>query len=477
MNQLFSTRELLTLVRTLEIALTTGTIATTVGTSIALITNLYLTRYKKIIDFTFLITLLIPPLFQAIAWLNAYYYLARLGVISLQHLPLLRSPAGVITILTISNIPIAYFFAKLALESIPTTTWQSALLTKPAKQLLGKFIFPALKQSAVISLLLITVFAFNTFDVPAFYEVNVYITEIFSQFSAHFNTNRALFLSLIPMLFSLVVSIGIYARFLKDKPIFGSGKSYNLQTPRIKTGVVTIVGTVITIAIIFIGCIFPIISILHGSNLPNITFWQDLSASQDSIIATIALMLFTTPVLVTSGLIGARFLHQPIIRPILFTLLTFPAITYGIVLIYTFNRNPLNIMYGTPLLLINAYTLRFFPIMVELMASQINRVNPHLIWVAKLQQTSKAQLIQQILFPLYLPAITIGSALAAWFVVTELPITLLLQPPGSQTLISRVFILLHYGSQTTMNTLIVAIIALGIIPLIILRRKIQSSDE
>lgn len=478
MDQILTPRELSTLIQTLQIALLVGLFATVVGTFVSVITHLFLSRFQKLIDLTLLISLLIPPLFHAIAWLNGFYFLTKLGILSLTYLPILRSPLGVIFVLTITNIPISYFITKLAMQNVPTSSWQSLILTKPTNGSTIRFILPLLKSTTALSFLLITILTFNIFDVPAFYEVNVFVMEIFTQFSARFNTTRAILLSVLPVIVTTTLAIIAYKRYFRNNPIFSSTRSFSSTIPKLDSRLASFIGTGVVITILLICFIFPVLSIFQASNLPHITFWQDLIASRDAILSTLQLMLVATPILIVSGLLGAYLLHKfPQLRLILFTLFMLPAITYGIIFIYLFNRSSLNSIYQTPILLVFAYTIRFFPLITELIATQLNRINPHLLWAAKLHQHIGDKFIQRILIPLIRPALISASMIGAWLVVTELPITLLLQPAGSQTLISRVFILLHYGSQTTMNTLVVAIIALGIIPLIIFWRRIQSSHD
>jgi ABC-type Fe3+ transport system permease subunit len=53
-----------------------------------------------------------------------------------------------------------------------------------------------------------------------------------------------------------------------------------------------------------------------------------------------------------------------------------------------------------------------------------------------------------------------------WLVATELPITLLIQPAGFQTIITRLFIVLHYGAVELMSQMTVSLVLISLLPVL-----------
>jgi ABC-type Fe3+ transport system permease subunit len=459
-------RELLALRDSLRIGLLTALFSTVLGfiCSIGII-NLR-NSLQKMMLVLFLTVLLISPFFHGMIWLNLLRFLIRYGVLDFSHLAILRSITGIIFVTTIAYTPLVVLIMRNALLGIPAQILDSARLHLKSPAIFLQIVIPILRPSLVTSFILVFLLSFNTFDVPAFFEKNTYITEIFSQFSAHFDFNRAFYLSAVPVLITFIGIWLLNTLVIKNKPVFFQRtQKMNSVIPAPKK--LTAFSTVILFSVIIVSLIIPLISIVLHSGLSSNRFFLDIMESRSVIQNTVIIGLIGTVPLLMSGALGLLYKRLPILRVVALSTMSLPAITFGVFSIYVFNQAHLNFLYSSPLILLLLYTLRFAPILAELIYSRLESIPQNEINSGRLYLQSKADRFVSILTPYFVPTLIIGFGISMWLIVTELPITLLLQPAGFQSITTRLYILLHYGSEELMNSLTVVLLAVAAIPFII----------
>ena len=465
---IISTRELAAFTNSLYIAIPTTLIALLIGGLIALgvVTK---PRWEKHVSILLFINLLIPPFFHALAWQNLFDKLALYDLILPDQINLIRSIPGIVLVLTIAYIPLAYFIILTSLKQISTNVIDSGRIYTSLNQLIRKIILPTLKPAIFTAGILIFLITFNTFDVPGFYEVNVFTTEIFSQFSSHYNHLRAIGLSLIPVGLTLGGLTLVFYRFWQEKPLFAYQIPDSNLYPQIFADQRRLILTarMLLILTIILGVCFPLLSFLLNSNLYTMNGVRELIMSQDVIINTINLAYLGSPILLITGVIAVLYRRYRWLRILLMAMLAMPGVTFGIIAIFLFNQPFLTVLYTTPVILFVTYAIRFMPIVGEVFYARLQQIHPHLIQAGRIYATSKQTLIRRIIWPLFKPTALIVLALGIWLIATELVITLLLQPPGFQAIMSRLFILLHYGSEELMNSLTIILVVICVIPFII----------
>lgn len=423
-----------------------------------------------------MIPLFIPPYVHALTWINAIYLLIKFDVAQYNLLTAMRSVPGSIIILSISYFPLAFMLISRTAEKIPTQLIHAARMTHSTLSIITHIILPLIKGSIITAALLVFVLAFNTFDVPAYFETNVFLTEIFTQFSSKFNTLKALQLSAVPF----VISAGLWTMALlipKETPFYTTSQlreGTKPEAPQVITRSIKII--IVLFAIIGIG--IPLFSILFGSILFNPVMPQDIHKLQPVIIDTTFITILSSFVTVIMG-IGTYliFYRNKIGRITLLSLLAVPAMTYAILFITGFNRASLQWIYGSPLVLLAAYGLRFLPIISEIIYGHVQFLNQQFLQASLLVRPIDYISIRKIILPLMMPALVIGWGIAWWLAASELPITLLIQPPGFQTITSRLYIFLHYGSKELMNTLTLLLLVLCFIPIIIVQSLVLSKQS
>lgn len=110
----------------------------------------------------------------------------------------------------------------------------------------------------------------------------------------------------------------------------------------------------------------------------------------------------------------------------------------GLVLVWNAPWNPLP-LYGTPLLLLLAYVTVLLPLVLRYAHTAVARVEPGLLTAASVHGVGRGLMVMRIVLPLMLPPLIGGFALAFAFGLREFTTSVLLQPPGTDTVSTFIF--------------------------------------
>lgn len=429
---------------------------------LAISLSFYRLPYKRLFYFLFLIPLLIPPYLHAFSWMHLLMLFPCCGI---EHL---RSIPGVVTLLTISYFPVSFFIIYQAIRNIPQGIIDAAIqITKPSK-VLRRIIIPSILPAILTASLLTFIITFITFDVPAFLGKNVFITQIFKSFTLTNEAPRALYLSSIPVFITGFIWALLLIFVIRDKPFFSLHSSQRSDFYIIKRSrPITFFILSVFLVIVLLSSFIPLGMLQLKSLLYEKTPFY--TASPEGIIMNTLWISFISSVsiVISAILIYVTAYRKLIGRIIFLSLLIVPSITFGILFIYLFNQSSLNGIYATPMLLIIAYCFRFAPLVCELLYIHSQQINPQYFESARLVSVPFRRRVTMIYLPLYKPAIFFSWMFSFWLVATELPITLLVQPPGFQTVITRLFILLHYGAANLMSFLTLVLLSISFFPILV----------
>ena len=125
------------------------------------------------------------------------------------------------------------------------------------------------------------------------------------------------------------------------------------------------------------------------------------------------------------------------------------------------NRPETNWVYGTAAVVILLYLARFLPFAIRSQAVGLAQIEDNLLEAARLADRSSWATTSRIVLPLLAPAITVGWALGFTLSLQELTGTLLVIPPGLETLAVRIYTLYHYGAGQLVAALALFLVALS----------------
>lgn len=467
---MLSSLEINALQNSLLISLAVSFFSVLISLFLSLSLSFFRLPFKRLFSFLFLIPLLIPPYLHAFSWMHLLIFLGDVShsvKFSSDSIGVLRSIPGIIAILTLAYFPLSFFIILQTIKNIPQQLVDSASQVTNPFQALKRIVLPLILPAVLTAALLTFIISFITFDVPAFLGKNVFITQIFKSFTFSNEVTRALYLSAIPVLIVGCLWAFLLLFLFREKPFFSfqsqqKNLTFTIELPKILQKLIFIFSMIILLLSGFLplgilqikNLLYEKITISAVSSFSVITdtFWI-------SLISSVIIVLF-------SSIIYFFFYRKTAGRIFFLSLLALPPITYGILFIYLFNQPVFNSIYSTPVILIIAYSLRFSPLLAELLYTHARQVNPQYFESARLVYPPSWKILNKIIIPVYKPVLFLAWMFGFWLVATELPITLLVQPPGFQTIITRLFIVLHYGAEELMSLMTVSLLLISLFPIL-----------
>ena len=416
---------------------------------------------KKIIRLLIPIPLLIPPYLHAIAWRFLLVNFQQ-STISLYNLP------SAILIMSFAYFPIIALLTMFALKNIDARLEEAGELFLGKWTIWQKITLPLIMPAVAAGAFFVFILSITDFGVPSLLHVNVFTYEIFSQFSAFFNFGKAILLSWPLLVITAFLLFTFYFLLLRNKPIISISSGTRSIKP-IRIGVIGRVAALIFIVLLLSVSVFlPIISFLiQAGGIDSFIF--AFRSSSGAIGKSLFLSAFGATLITAAGFAflvfhQCRFVVQNTFRFTSLLLLVFPSITIAIFLIKIFNRPLLEVFYTSFGIIIVGFLFRFFPYASEILRTFFAQIDKKLIEAAKLTDAGNFQILRKILIPMLMPGIIAAFLVSFILCLTELGTTILIHPPGWQTLPIRIFVLMHYGAPELVAALCLILIAITIIP-------------
>ncbi|MBS3950040.1 MAG: iron ABC transporter permease, partial [Peptococcaceae bacterium] len=141
-----------------------------------------------------------------------------------------------------------------------------------------------------------------------------------------------------------------------------------------------------------------------------------------------------------------------------------PGVVVALGLVFVFS-NYLPFLYGSMAMLIISYVVRFLPQNMQAVEASLNLVSPRIEEAGRSLGLPPWQTLFKITLPVVAPGILAGGAFVFVSALKELPATLLLRPPGLDTLAVRVWIEAGEGFYHAAAPAALIIILISILPL------------
>jgi iron(III) transport system permease protein len=443
--------------KTLLLGLFVSIISGGIGFILAIILEYTDMPNKEIFRFLLFAPFLIPTYLFTFSWMG---FLGKRGTftdINFYNIPInIYNPLAVIIFLSLSFFPIAMFVISLGLKNIDENLIDSARLTNN-KRIIRKIIFPLVKPHLLIACLFVFMLAISEYTVPAFLRVNTYSSEVFVQLAGFYDIRKALIYSLPLVIFAIFLTSFIHAYF-KNKPFASIHSFYRKKKNFIILSKNQKIFSYIFIFLLLFSSLFiPIVMIVIESEM---SFFDAIFSSKKQIFNSFLISIIASVIITFFGFFIYYFFKN---KNFLITLISFPlAISspvIGISLINLYNSFPIPI-YGSILMVILGYILRFIPFSVLIFSSFFPQVSHSIEESAILAKADLFKRIKRIIIPLIK-----GGFLSSFIIIFilsfgEIGVTQMVSPPGFQTLSIRIETLMHYGNYSYVASLSILLLLL-----------------
>jgi iron(III) transport system permease protein len=459
----------------------TALLGVAIGTPLGLMLARASLPYKAVLRMALAAPVLLPPYVVALAW--TYLGGARGLVAAITGSELLSAwtyslPAAAL-VLGLVLYPIAMLAAEVAFRRIDGRLEEAALIVASPPRVFWRIAVPLAAPSIVAAGLVIFVLAASEFGVPGVLRVRVYTTEIFTAFAALYDPRRATVLAwpLVALCCAVAAVAGgaFQGRFV--------GGRHGTETPAAlrlgRSGYAMAALTVVLGAALALP-----VGLLGREALGSRSIATAVAGSGTAIANSLRLAAIGAAVVVgvamwlghararTHGRVGQ------LADVALVVLFATPGTLIGVGLISVWNRpGPLGALYGTDSMLVLAYLARLLPVAVLALAASARTVPASHEEAAAVGGAGWLRTMTGIV----LPQMRLGLV-ATWLVAFvlafgELGVSILVAPPGTETLPIRVYTIIANtpSSSVAILALFQAAVVLG--PLAILAALLARRDS
>ncbi|HSH67269.1 MAG TPA: iron ABC transporter permease [Bacteroidia bacterium] len=462
-NLLFNDpRKLFLLLNSLSLGFLTVVIANVIGIPAAFILSRTNLVFKNFIKIGFLLPIFIPPYISALSWGSV---LGRNGLMnSLFNVgeftnSIYNSLFGASFILGISFLPITILFISDSLSSLEKEIEEAALMEASRGKIFFKLTLPLLKPSILSSSILIFILTISEFGVPMLLGVNVFTTEIFTQFSAFYNYDAAIILSMPLTIISFAL---IYWEYRKLKGVaFVNTESIKNKTAEINLGSWQAKVFIALILLLFVLILLPII-ILFFKSLPVNSYTQALIYMEKPVVVSFINSLTGAFILSALGFLAAYFVERRNKKSIdiqLFFYFAIPSTVLGIGLIQLWNRWIFSdFIYNTFIIVQLGYTARFLIISERLFLTAFKQLPVSLEEAAAVEGATQIQIFRKVLIPILKPTFFISFVLGFIFCFGELGTTIVVFPAGQSTLPITLYTIMANSPESVYSAMSIIIL-------------------
>ncbi|MEA5386596.1 iron ABC transporter permease [Haloarculaceae archaeon H-GB2-1] len=433
--------------------------------------------FRRFFTVALAMPLVVPSYIGAFAFVSAFGpqgqlqdALAPFGV---ETLPTIYGLVGSTLVLTLYTYPYVYITTRASLKSLDTTLVEAARTLRHTRwQAFKRVTLPQIRPAITAGSLLVALYALSDFGTPAIMRYDVFTRVIYVEFNA-FGRNMAALLSLVLVLITVAIlaferRAGGEDRVQTDR---GHGNTQSLvRLGRWRWPAAAFCGGVTALALVVpLGILG--LWLVRGTDgvAGGLAFELQYVGNSVGIAVAAALVaaIVGLPIAHLSARGSSRF--GDVFERASYVGYAVPGVVIGLALVF------LGARYGGGLyrtgviafpLLVFGYVVRFLPQAVGSTRASLLRVSPALPEAARTLGRSPFGAFRSVTLPLIAPGQVGGAALVFLTTMKELPVTLLLKPPGFDTLVTQVWQATasgHYGHAAVPSLILLFVSALSML--------------
>lgn len=466
-STLFSSRTLTLVWRsfTLTAAVTlTGAVVGVAGAWVLARTDL---RFKRVWGVAFALPLVIPSYVIAIVLISASGSSGLVASVTGVAIPYLDGFAGAWIALTLATYPYVFLITSAAITRVDPALEDAArgLGASPLK-VFRTVVLPQLRPAIGAGALLAALYTLSDFGAVSLMRFDAFTRVIYAQYSGRLDRSPAIVLSIVLILFASVLIFAerrtrgrgsLFTSAPKRRPAL-----YRLR-PAARLGATVfmaffaVVGTVIPVAVLVAWIVRGLNSGIEIS-IP----WNAVGGSlTGASLAAIVAMVCTVPIVVLTVRYTSK--RTAALEQGIFVMFSLPHITIAIAVV-AFTVTWLRPVYQTLGVLVVVYAAMFIAQSTSTAKASLLQVDPAVEEASRSLGRGPLATLARVTVPLMSKGLLAGGALVFVTTLKELPVTLLLSPPGFTTLAVRTWAAADELIYTRAATAGLILIAMSVIP-------------
>ena len=422
--------------------------------------------WRRFFSAACLIPLLIPPYIHAIVWTKPLRsFLPDSFIFGL---------GGGIFVFTVSFFPFVAIITASGLKSVAPALEEAGVLARGPFATLKRITLPLATPHILAGATLVFVFTVINVEVPDILRIRAYPLEIFIQFSAFYDTQKATMLS-APLVLVTMVLVWSQMRHMAKGSYVLLGPGF-ARHGFFELGPWKLPGFLFAAVAAGVSAIAPLAALAAGAGSLE-TYENAFAQARDPILYSIFTAGIAAFFMVCFGVGVSYYTERHTGKlPRLVSYLSqvpfgIPPVVLGISLIGLWNRPGLDLVYETSAMLIIAYIAGYTPFVALILSSSLKQIPEELEEAGWLATKSRARIFYRILLPLMSPGMFVGFLAGFVLAVSNLGTALLTVAPGKTTLPISIYNYMHYGSDEmvcAMSLILVVLVIAGILLTILL---------
>jgi iron(III) transport system permease protein len=420
--------------------------------------------------------LAVPSYLLAFAFVAAFAprgWLAGLGVTSVYGF------WGAVLVLSLATMPYVVIATRAALMRLDPATEEAARsLGRGPWAAARTAILPVLMPAIGAGALLACLYAISDFGAVSILRYDTLATAIYSQYRFSFDRSSAAGLALLLLALALLL-VWTEGRIRRRMALATPHGRRRVPAP-VQLGLWRIPALLFCLAVAALALGIPVATVtlwlVEGlrANLP-------MAVGFDALRDSVVLAGGAAALAVVLSLPLARLItHFPgrastLTDRLLYAVYAIPAVSVALAVV-SFTLNAVPLLYQTLFALVLAVSLRYLVQAVGAMRGPMLQVSPRTIEAARSLGEGRVGVLRTVTIPLLRPGLVAGAMLVLLSGLKELPLTLLLAPPGMSTLATELWDAAREGfyAQAATPAVLLVIVSFISVGLLVRRGELES---
>jgi iron(III) transport system permease protein len=461
----------------LALATLTASCAALLGVPLGLLLAKTDMPFRRLLAAMLAVPLVIPPYILAISWFNLVTGNGLLGRIvsseTARQLPTwLFGLPGCVWVLVSALMPAVMLLTMVGAAALNPRLEEAGRLVAPWSAVLCRITLPSILPAILFATLLVFLLALGEVGVPMFLRYRVFPVETLTQFAAFYDAGAAA-AAAMPLLAVPLLILALERRYLREQTYrlqaFNPGKAMLLvPLGRLRVPALLAVSLVAVLTVVI-----PLAA-LTGSSLSPLAYGEAWSKAGGSLVRSLTLAAVGATLLMVLGFLCGYLIHYRALRvwravdTLTLLLFTVPGPVTGVGLIALWNRPGASFVYGSAVVVILAYLAQYTALTSRITLALLATVPASLEEAAQTTGAPWSARIGHVVVPGILPGLAAGWLIGFIFCLRDLGASMLVYPPGQDTLPVRIFTLMANGAPSLISALCMILVLVALVSLAIL---------
>ncbi len=433
---------------------------------------------RRVLGTLLALPLLLPPYVTAVAWMGAAAPsgpVARLlGAEAAAALSsFLFGLPGTVLVLATAFAPLVMLLVAAALRSVPPRLEEAGLLVARWPAVLLRVTLPLVAPGVLLAAALVFLLALGEVSVPPTLRYPVFAVESLTRFAAFYDlaAATAAAMPLVALTAAVLGAEALLVRWTRGTTGMesrGAGRALVVPLGRWRRPAAVAAWS---LAGMLVGLPLAVLLARAGGAA---SYAEALGRAGDALGRSLLLAALGGALLAVVGFLLAVLAWE---RPgrlgalpdaVALFLFAVPAAVLGVGLIVTWNRPWANVVYATPLILLLGWLGHFTAVSLRLSRASLELVPAGLVEAARVAGVGWGRRLLWVVAPGAWRGIAAAGLAGAAFCLRDVGMTLLVHPPGWDTLPVRIMTLAANGAPSLIAALSVILVAATLVPVVLL---------